>query len=75
MYVDPPAKWQRRTDGACPLTLNVNHNSYIPDILSTHYADELSTVSLYASAGGGEHRTADIDWIFPSTGAATSTAT
>jgi hypothetical protein len=61
MDVDPPVKRQR-VDGACPLTLNVNHGSYIPDRLSTYCADDLSTIILLdTSAGGGEHPTADID--------------
>jgi hypothetical protein len=61
MDVDPPAKRQR-TDGACLLTLNVNHDSYIPDRLFTHYADDLGTITLLdISAGGRKHPTADID--------------
>jgi hypothetical protein len=61
MHIDPPAKRQRM-DGALPLTLTVNHDSYILDRLFTHYADDLSTITfLDTSAGDGEHPTADID--------------
>jgi hypothetical protein len=61
MDVDPSAKRQR-TDGACPLTLDVKHDIYIPDRLITYYADDLSTISfLVTSVGDGEHPTADID--------------